>query len=53
MTAEAGTREDLMDGFVFLALLLVLAAASRRFGVDSRPGINRHEGFFAFAGRQL
>jgi len=49
---EAGTREDLMDGFVFLALLLVLAAASLRFGVDSRPGINRHEGFFAFAGRQ-
>jgi len=37
-----------MDAFLVLALLLILAAASQRWGVDSRPGINSRNGFFAF-----
>jgi hypothetical protein len=37
-----------MEAFLFLGLLLILASAASRWGVDSRPGINGRETFFAF-----
>jgi hypothetical protein len=37
-----------MDAIVFLALLLILAGAAPRWGIDSRPGVTTREGFFAF-----
>ena len=40
--------EDLVDAFLVLAFLLILAVAGPRWGVDSRPGINSRNGFFAF-----
>jgi hypothetical protein len=39
LTSELGVSE--MTGFVILAVLLLIAAAAPRYGVDSRPGASR------------